>query len=218
LTSQPIERLDVGRAVIALTFDDGPHPVCTPMVLRALTDAGLVATFFVLGQQAEQHPGLVEDLGAAGMGVGVHGWDHAELRGQTPEFVRDQLGRTVDVLRPLAPAPSLFRPPKGWWDDTTLAVAGELGLETVLWTCDTFDWADQSTEAIVDRVLMGLQPGAIVLLHDGGSHDRTGTVAAIARLAPLIRDGAGYQIVDLGDELGPARPAPESLAPDGPTL
>jgi peptidoglycan/xylan/chitin deacetylase (PgdA/CDA1 family) len=74
-------------------------------------------------------------------------------------------------------------------------------MSTVLWTIDPNDWRSPPAEEVVDRVVEGLAPGAVVLLHDGGETAREGTVAAIPRLAYFLRDAAGYDVVDLTDAL-----------------
>lgn len=193
----PRTTLDGDRAIVALTFDDGPHPEGTVQVLAALEELGLPATFFVLGENVVRHPGPLEALLAAGLDVGVHGWDHTDPRGASPDLVDDQIGRTCDELRRRGTEPRWYRPPFGHWDRGVLEAAERAGLETVLWSVDSLDWQSPEPDVLVDRVLSGLTPGAIVLLHDGGSGSRTGTAAALPRLAWFLRDAAGYEVVDL---------------------
>jgi peptidoglycan/xylan/chitin deacetylase (PgdA/CDA1 family) len=197
---EPIELLPGGDSNVALTFDDGPHPVFTSLVLDALIDAQLPATFFVIGHNVENHPQLIEALLNAGMSIGVHGWSHTVLRSQDEAFVTDELSRTLDLLRSLGVDPCLFRPPRGFWDQGVLSVAARLGLLPVNWSVDPLDWQGPPVNSLVDRVRARIHPGAIVLLHDGGDGDRSGTVAAIPRLGALFQRG-GYGPVDLTEAL-----------------
>jgi peptidoglycan/xylan/chitin deacetylase (PgdA/CDA1 family) len=130
---------------------------------------------------AERHPDLLRRLLGAGMSVGVHTWDHLQLRGRDSDFVADQLLRTIDIIALAGGSPSLFRPPYGSWDSTTIAVAAALQLRTVIWSVNPRDWRRPGTEVITERVLSRARPGSIVLLHDGGG-DRSQTVAALPRI------------------------------------
>jgi len=195
----PIRHLPGHEPTYALTFDDGPDPDFTPRILALLADHGVPATFFVLGEQCVSHPDVVAALRDAGMGIGVHSWDHCDLRGSGPGLVRDQLGRTIDLLHRLGADPVLFRPPFGNWDDDVVGVAAELGLQTVCWSVDSRDWQEPPEDRLVARVGAALRPGSIVLMHDGGG-DRAATVAALPRLIQHAAD-AGLACVELAEAL-----------------
>src|SRR5919112_1066833 len=103
--------------MVALTFDDGPNDTATPHVLERLAGRGVVATFFVLGAHAEDHPHLISRMLQAGHGVQPHCWDwesHGRHRELSRAELEEDLARTVDVIASLgAPAPVLWRPPNG---------------------------------------------------------------------------------------------------------
>src|SRR5436190_6257941 len=100
---------------LALTFDDGPHPEFTPRVLAALGEAGVRATFFVLGSQAERHPQIVEAMIAAGHELGNHTYSHVNLGRISWQQGCDELQKAERVLRAADPRyRGLFRPPWGW--------------------------------------------------------------------------------------------------------
>lgn len=148
-------------AKLALTFDDGPHPVYTPMVLDILAATATRATFFLLGQKVERYPELVERIAVAGHEIGIHGYDHTSM--DLPRQARrtDALLRERHGLRA-----RLFRPPRGelYPRDGLWMLAH--GFQTVLWSFDALDSARAegkvSCQIAYDRIL----PGDIVLLHD----------------------------------------------------
>ncbi|MCU1449625.1 MAG: oligosaccharide deacetylase [Acidimicrobiales bacterium] len=188
-----------GGAPVALTFDDGPDPDATPQVLDILADHGVTATFFVVGEVAARHPGVVRMLVDRGMGVGVHSWDHEHMAGRPRESSSEQIGRCVETLRALGADPQLFRPPYMEWDHAVIEAAMGAGLATVGGSVDAKDFECPGAGVIAARVRAGAAPGTIVGLHDGGG-DRSQTVAAL----PEIIDGfgrAGLTVVDLLTQL-----------------
>ena len=176
-----------GRSLpVALTFDDGPWPHTTAQILTILTQRQAPATFFVVGRQVERYPELVRQELAAGMALGSHSYSHPQPFDRLPAArIRDETARGRRPLQPLGVHPVGFRPPGGAASATVLATAQRLGERTVLWSVDPADWQPGvSSDQLVWRVLAGVRPGAIVLLHDGGG-DRSATVAAL----PAIIDG-----------------------------
>jgi peptidoglycan/xylan/chitin deacetylase (PgdA/CDA1 family) len=175
-----------GPLPVALTFDDGPWPNSTAQILTILTQHQAQATFFVVGRQVERYPEPVRQELAAGMAVGSHSYGHPQPFDRLPAArIRDELTRGRRTLQALGVHPVGFRPPGGAASATILATAQRLGERTVLWSVDPADWQPGVTaDQLVWRVLAGVRPGAIVLLHDGGGN-RSATVAAL----PAIIDG-----------------------------
>ncbi|MFF7586364.1 polysaccharide deacetylase family protein [Kitasatospora purpeofusca] len=215
--SEPVEReledqglLLVGGGgsapLVALTFDDGPHPEYTPQVLDVLARYDAPAAFFCIGLHALAHPGVVRRIAAEGHTLGNHSWSHAYLPDLGPIGLREQLGFTADALARACGGirPSRWlRPPYGGRSPELLKAVAGSGLSTALWDVDAKDWSRPGAEVVAERVLNGVGPGSVVLMHDGGG-DRSQTVAALPEVITGLRR-RGYRIVGL-DELLAARP------------
>ncbi|WP_219825978.1 polysaccharide deacetylase family protein [Nonomuraea typhae] len=171
-------RRDLRR--IALTFDDGPHPLYTGQVLDTLQRYGIPATFFCVGLHASGLPGLVTRIGEAGHELGNHTWSHAFLPDLSRRQLATQVERTAECLTGRG-ARSWFRPPYGSRSSVILSWLVGLKLTTVLWDVEPFDWAMPGAGVIAARVLADTRPGSILLLHDGGG-DRSQTVAALPQI------------------------------------
>ncbi|GES28877.1 polysaccharide deacetylase family protein [Streptomyces angustmyceticus] len=175
---------------IFLTFDDGPHPRYTPAVLRILRRHGVRATFFVIGENVAEFPGLLWDIADGGHAVGNHTWTHPQLTTLAPDAVRWELGRTSRLIEDiLGTAPDLARAPYGEWDDSSLDICNDLGMSPVGWAIDSQDWTLPGAGTIAYTVLEAMHPGAIVLSHDGGGRRRQ-TVEALEWYLPrLLAEG-----------------------------
>ena len=171
-----------GDGGVALTFDDGPDPDCTPEVLDALEAAGARATFFLVGEQLLAHHELGSEVARRGHGVGLHGFHHVE--GEE----RDGLLRGLDAIEAAAGSrPRIYRPPYGRVSEATRAACAELGLELVYWSAWGCDWEDLAAERIVELVRRDLVDGAIVLLHDSARYGHRPSATATAQaLSPIL--------------------------------
>lgn len=159
---------------VALTFDDGPHPIWTPVILDLLDQYDVTATFFITGFRAERHPELVAEIVRRGHSVQPHGWAHALMTSFSSTWVRDDLQRNVDQIVAAGGAtPTCWRPPHGVSNDRVRGVAADLGLDTALWDADSRDYVHSSANLAVRNVLDDLRPGDVILMHDlyGFIHD-----------------------------------------------
>jgi len=201
---------------VYLSFDDGPS-LYTPQILSELQAEGVPATFFVVGQNAAQHPSTLQQEHAAGEGIGDHTWDHQDLTTLPPDQVRTELQSTSDEIANLTGArPTLWRPPYGAFNDQVIQIASSLGLSMRLWDVDPSDFDLPGVDAIVSRVVNNVSNGAIVLLHDGSpgdNEDRSQTVAAVPQIIDTLR-AAGYSFGSLATVSGAATPN----APTGPAV
>lgn len=197
------DRLPLAGAV-ALTFDDGPHPVHTPQVLDVLRELGVHATFFMVGQRAADHPDLVRRIVAEGHSIGSHSATHPEpwtvgVRSLSADYRR---GRSL-VEEAAGTEVTLFRPPKGHWDLRGAIAARRSNLRPWRWTVDPEDWRpDTSSTEIIDR-LAELTDGDVVLLHDSiegplapSALDRSATVGALPGIVEHCRS-RGLRLVTL---------------------
>lgn len=190
----PVRSADKGSRVVALTFDDGPDPAYTPQVLRLLRKHHVKATFFVIGQQASAHPGLVRSIVDDGHTIGTHTWSHADVSRLTAGRVRTEVGRAVDtVATTVGRIPTLFRAPYGSWSRTVFEVCATLGQTSIAWDVDPRDWDNPGAGRIRAKILDQVGNRSIVLTHDGGG-DRSQTVRALRSVLPVLIDG-GYRFV-----------------------
>ncbi|WP_063822654.1 polysaccharide deacetylase family protein [Frankia sp. AvcI1] len=180
-------RPDAPRDSVALTIDDGPHPVWTPRILDVLRVNRVSATFSVVGAQAVANPELVRRIVAEGHSLCNHTMTHPQPFGaRTPEQIRAEMTRAQSaVVDAGAEPPRLFRAPGGDWSPAVLAAAAGLGMTSLGWDVDPRDWARPGT-ASIRQSLGGARPGDILLCHDGGGN-RAQTVAALQRVLPLLR-------------------------------
>ncbi len=178
---------------LALTFDDGPNPACTRRLLEVLAQYGVKATFFLVGQFAQQESALTRAVADAGHLVGNHSWSHPNLSLAGAGRIREELTRTRDVLEQICGKPvRFFRPPFGARRPYVLRVARELGMIPVMWNAMTSDWSQPNPERIAERLSKKIERnqrrgfGSNIVLHDGGhlalNTDRGPSVAAAERL------------------------------------
>jgi len=206
-----VSRGPAGSARVALTFDDGPHPVTTRRVLEALAPTRHRATFFVLGEKARRHPDVVREIHAGGHTLAVHGDSHDRFHSfRMPRTVRDEIVRAgAAVQAATGVRPRFFRPPLGHTSVTSVRGARRAGVTLVGWSSRGFDGIrGRSPEAVVKQVGRTLVDGAIVMLHDAAEHDdfEPAAVRALPRLVALL-DERGLTSVGLDALLGdPAHP------------
>jgi peptidoglycan-N-acetylglucosamine deacetylase len=176
-----------GTPRVSLTFDDGPNPVATPRILDALGDAGIPATFFVLGRHAERWPELVARAAREGHQVANHGFHHRKLHDRGPSYVRCDIamGRAA-IENADGGTPRLFRAPHGFRSPWVTAIAASLGERTVGWSLGVWDTALPGAAEIARRVVEGARARSIILLHDGDGYDPDGDRTQTAEAVPLI--------------------------------
>lgn len=175
-----------GKAIY-LTFDDGPHSRYTPQILEVLAEYNAKATFFVVGRAAQNQGELIKKMYDAGHAIGNHSWNHSKLGSANWDTFEKEVDGTQEVLGGYGS--HCLRPPYGDVGPNLLANADAAGYSLIYWTVDPLDWLNQNPETIASRVLTKVQPGSIVLLHDGGDN-RAGTIEALRTiLATLSADG-----------------------------
>ena len=181
-----------GGKLIALTFDDGPGPY-TRRLLEGLAKRGVKATFFMLGQQAENYDvtaGLVRD---AGHQIASHTYDHPQLSKKTDSQVRWQISHTADILNRITGYGThyLVRPPYGDYNSRVLSL---LDNPAILWSVDPLDWKYRNADTVCTNIVNGAHDGAIVLAHDIHSTTVDGVLMAIDKL-----QAKGYEFVTVNE-------------------
>lgn len=176
---------------IALTFDDGPHPVYTPKLLDGLKKRGVVATFFVTGQNAKEYPEIIKRMSEDGHLIGNHTYSHIQLTKSNREEFRAELVKTNEVLREITGKDASFvRPPYGSWDKS---FETELNMFPVLWNIDPLDWCCNNADCIVQKVERKTKENSIILLHD---YYDTSVQAALRIIDDLTKQGYQFVTVD----------------------
>jgi len=155
--------------VIYLTFDDGPHPIFTPLLLSLLDENGAKATFFPIGSRLEERweNDDLQDLLNRGHAIGNHSWNHRDLSMEEENEIIFQLNQSSAVTeKMMGYRPSCFRAPFGEKNQKVLETASALGMKHIDWTVDPQEWNDTSVEKSMTHIVKRFEDGAIVLLHD----------------------------------------------------
>ena len=185
--------------LIALTFDDGPYPIFTPMLLDVLRDESVPATFFLIGRDAQQWPEITRRIESEGNEIADHTYSHPDLDKESNATVRAEILEGRDALWNLTHDPgvrTLMRPPHGRYTERTLQVAQDLGYSVVLWTDDSGDWRSLTANQIERHLLVHATAPEIVLLHSG-------KLATIEAMPTVIEhfERAGYRFVTVSELL-----------------
>jgi cellulose synthase/poly-beta-1,6-N-acetylglucosamine synthase-like glycosyltransferase/peptidoglycan/xylan/chitin deacetylase (PgdA/CDA1 family)/spore germination protein YaaH len=196
------------RDAVAITFDDGPDPEWTPVLLDILKEEGVSATFFLIGANMEKHPELVQRIVREGHLIGNHTYTHPNIAEVSEERARLELNATQRLIESITGQSTiLFRPPYN--ADTNphtveelvpIGIAQRMGYLTVTMDIDPEDWARPGVETMLERVRMGRRDGgSIVLLHDAGG-DRTQTLEVLPEIIHYLR-ARGETILPLAEIL-----------------
>jgi peptidoglycan/xylan/chitin deacetylase (PgdA/CDA1 family) len=191
---------DRRRPRIALTFDDGPHPVHTAPLLDALAELDAPATFFVVGKGVEANPELVARIARDGHELGNHTYQHRYLPLARSRSVERELRATDRAIeRVTGTVPTLARPPYGGRSPRNVRVFHRLRKRIVLWDVNSFDWRGAPAEQVVERVLERAKPGSIVLMHEAREGGAT-TIEAVRMLVPALR-ARGFELVTVSQAI-----------------
>jgi peptidoglycan/xylan/chitin deacetylase (PgdA/CDA1 family) len=189
---------------IALTFDDGPHAVSTPQILKLLKRLDIPATFFLVGKHLEKHLEIAREIVGSGHEIGNHTFSHSLLYASTKNRIQDEICRTDTLLRNIDGAePKFFRPPAGFFTKQVLDIAERLGYQTVVGDVYPRDPHLPGKEKIVQRVLKRTVAGSIIILHDGGNSrrvDRTQTLEALSEISLKLKE-KGFEFFTLSEIL-----------------
>lgn len=182
---------DSSRSQVALTFDDGPHPVYTELLLDGLKERGVHATFFVVGKNIPGNEALIRRMDEEGHLIGNHTYDHVKISGMEDGQACAQVEKTSALVREITGKDTEFvRPPFGSWDK---ALECPFEMIPVLWDVDPLDWTTSQSDLVVQRVLKDTKPGDIILLHD---FYESSVEAALEIVDTLQQEGYEFVTVD----------------------
>jgi len=196
-----IYRVPLRDKVVALTFDDGPSPKWTPLILDELKKAGVKATFFMLGEHVAKYPQVARRVALEGHEIENHTYTHHVLLYYKPYELVKELRDAEKIIRDVTGVTTrYFRPPKAWLTDPEKIQLQEMGYKVVLWSLNSKDWVTFDDKYMIKYILHYVRPGDIILFHDSGGTfsteggDRHETVLAISRVIERLKE-RGYSFV-----------------------
>jgi peptidoglycan/xylan/chitin deacetylase (PgdA/CDA1 family) len=178
---------------VALTFDDGPHPQATPLVLEILREAGARATFFLVGEQVERRPALVAEIAGAGHRVELHCHRHRNaLRLTAGQFLADADRACAAIEEASGQRVADHRPPYGIYSAASLRACRRRGWRPVLWSQWGRDWRGrEAARSIAARATGSARAGDVLLLHDADYYSAPGSWARTVAALPIILEELG---------------------------
>ena len=178
---------------IALTFDDGPNPSSTPVLLDGLAGRNVKVTFFVIGENVVKYPKVVSREAEEGHIIGNHTYSHVDLTKMSQEMTECELGKTNTAIEEITGKKTEYmRPPYGAWKKE---MEENTGMIAVLWNVDPLDWNTDNETEIVNKVVTETEENDIILLHDC----YLSSVKAALRIIDIMQ-AKGYEFVTV-DEL-----------------
>lgn len=188
--SEDASRLPVVEK-IALTFDDGPHPVYTPLLLDGLKERNVPATFFVTGENVTLYPELISRMSKEGHLIGNHTYYHTQLTARNGEAFLEEIEMTNEAIRKVTGEDTEYiRPPYGSWNKK---YEERMNMIPVLWDIDPLDWCSSDTACIVKRVLDTISEHCVILMHD---QYQSSITAAFEIIDQLQKQGYEFVTVD----------------------
>lgn len=170
---------------VSITFDDGPNPEFTPIVLKLLREHGARATFFCIGQHVESHPDILKQILADGHSIGNHTYSHSKSFGFfNSKKVKAELQATKSIVKKLTGKEmNLYRPAFGVTNPQIEKAVKSLGLQSIGWSVRSLDTTLRSENTVLDRITSKVSKGDIILLHDTSEK----TIAVLERLLVFLR-------------------------------
>ncbi len=185
---------NIKAKVVALTFDDGPDRINTPLLLDILKEKRAIATFFLIGSSVQEEPAIIRRIKDEGHQIANHSWSHPDFRDLGNKVIlEEELYSTSELIEELTGTyPLYIRPPYGAINDKTIEVLGEKGWEIINWSIDSFDWDKKNNkpEQILEKVKKYIHPGAVILMHSGENNGST--VVALPGIIDFLRMN-GYE-------------------------
>ena len=193
----PIYCVDTDKKVCAISFDAAWGNEQTDTLLDTLDEYKVKTTFFLVGDWVKKYPDSVKKINKKGHDIGNHSSTHAYMTQlSTSDMTKEINDCNSEVKKLTGKTPSLFRPPYGDYNNDVVETVNSLDMYCVQWNIDSLDWKDPSVDRIVQNCVNKLEPGSIILLHNGA----TNTPAALPRIIEAIRI-KGFKIVPISELL-----------------
>ena len=186
----PPRTVDPERPMVALTFDDGPHPKNTPRILETLRTYDGASTFFMVGTNVERYPDVVKQVAESGSEIASHTYDHPNLTQLSGDRLNYQLNHVNELIGELTDQQvevKTLRPPYGAVNEQVRKAAVT---PLILWSMDTLDWKTRDAQKTISHVLKQVEDGDIILMHDIHAESAEAAVTIIPQLTAM-----GYQLV-----------------------
>jgi len=156
-----------GRDAVAITFDDGPDPLTTPLLLGLLSKYNVKATFFVVGAKAEKHPHIIKDILSSGHSIGNHTFTHdVMIMLKSPKKLRQEIELTQTLLKGFGIIPFAFRPPAGIVNPGLGQVLEKQNMFCLNYSCRGLDAGNRRIKNLSKKILRKIRKEDILLLHD----------------------------------------------------
>ena len=198
-------RVQTTEKIVALTFDDGPNPNNTDLILDVLSKNRVSATFFMIGLNIEKYPEIAKRVFSRGHQLANHSYSHQRMIFQSREFCEDEIGKTDRLIRGTGyNGEIVFRPPYGKKFLSLPFTLARLHKKSVTWDSESDDTASQEPSILVEKALSHVGPGSILLFHDGGKL-KPGTIDAIEKIIVNLQ-AQGYQFLRVNELLARSKP------------
>lgn len=177
--------------VVALTFDDGPHPVYTPILLEGLKKRGVHATFFLIGESIDGNEAIVKKMYDDGHLIGNHTHSHVQLTKESISQACEEISETNEKIYNITgQKPSYIRPPFGSWSDDLECI---IPMTAALWDVDPLDWKTKNKNKVVNHILKYSENGSVILLHDVY---KSSVEAALEVVDTMMKQGYTFVTID----------------------
>jgi probable sporulation protein (polysaccharide deacetylase family) len=166
LGAVPIYRGNPDKPMVSLMINVAWGTEHLSEMLETLAKENVLATFFLDGTWLKNHPEMARKIQRLGHEIGNHGYSHPMMTRLSKTRVEEEIRKTEDLIKHhLGISSTLFAPPAGDYNQTTVDIADQMGLKTVLWTLDTVDWKKPAPEAIIQRIIPNIENGVLILMH-----------------------------------------------------
>lgn len=203
-TGNVIWEVNTKEKIVALTFDDGPHPIFTPQILDLLAKYKAKATFFAAGNKVERFPEVLKRVAKEGHEIANHTYSHIYSSRIPAEKLTEELQKTDSIIKNITgQQPTLYRPVGGMHNDVIIDTAIKNGKTVILWSwhMDSKDWSRPPAGKMSKQIITGVKPGNIILFHDWIGSEYTETSQTVVALEDILKYliKNGYECVTVSE-------------------